>query len=132
MTDDKVREIAQKLLEKSRARQVNWRKRGVFAGAGKNLYEVALPTATVAVGFRTPPTDPDEYLLRIDSRGQNVKLLKVSDEGSRDWLLLSALYNEAERRVTGWDDVVREIEDALEGSEPIGEPLPPNSDDIPF
>ena len=121
MNTQQIREIAAKLLEKSRSNQVNWIE---SAERGERFYTyfVVLRGSRLELSFRSPSTEPDVYLLRIFNGDRPIAVWSV-EEGDADFDLLQALDADALRCVTGSDRVLDEIESLLDQPDAvIGKP----------
>jgi hypothetical protein len=119
ITDDDLRAIALKLLTRSRLREVEW-KMDYEAMAGGDFLEVHLPKSIIRLMFRSPRTEPDFVLLQLcNEKGNWVAQLKA-EEGDEDWKLLRELYDQANRYVTGWDEVLGDVQQALQQPGKIG------------
>ena len=118
---DKMSGILRRLLERTRADEVNWQQ--VRHPEWGSVFLVRFPRSNLYLNYFSPPAEPDEInaiVTRTD--GTVVRSWKAS-EGDDDWNLASSLYSEAERVVTGWDQVLTEIETAVSGTGKVG--LPP-------
>ena len=129
--DKRLRQIATALATKTKTGQVKWTTREFLPQV--TSYQVVLPGARVVVTYTTPRAEPDFITLDL----QNPSKVSVGswtavkpDEQDElnatseldEWQILYALFAEAHRVVTGWDKVVSDIETALAGQEPIGNP----------
>src|SRR5262245_53589858 len=104
--DSKYRQIAQGLLAKTQANQVDWKP---VAGSAQS-YVVTLPQSMIYLEYHSPPTEPDFVRLRLSRRdGMTVGEWDV-ENGSDDWELASTLFGEVHGRHTGWDNVLRDVE----------------------
>jgi hypothetical protein len=97
--DRKLREIAMKLWEKSRANEVEW-KREILPGPPSDLeageyLSVDFPKSQIRVLHRAPQTEPDFVAMQL--RNQDAVLISElkAEEGETDWELLTGLYAEA-------------------------------------
>jgi hypothetical protein len=115
--DRKLREIAMKLWEKSRANEVEW-KREILPGPHSDLetgeyLSVDFPKSQIRVLYRAPQTGPDFVAMQLRSQnGVTFSELKA-EEGETDWELLQGLYAEALRAATKWDEVLSDVERAI-------------------
>jgi hypothetical protein len=115
--DRKLREIAMKLWEKSRASEVEW-KREILPGPPSDLdtgeyLSVDFPKSQIRVLYRAPQTETDFVAMQL--RNQDAVLLSElkTEEGEADWELLTGLYAEALRAATRWDEVLSDVEMAI-------------------
>lgn len=110
---EKLRDIATKLLEKSRAAKVNW--------LADPDFHVDFPSSRVVIRWVASVTDEDSLEFSVqDNRGRPLGVLEAYD-GSDQWPLLKDLQMAAEKCVTGWDRVLVEIESNLDTEGIIGE-----------
>ncbi|MEX2187346.1 MAG: hypothetical protein WD875_11145 [Pirellulales bacterium] len=134
---EKIREICERLLAKSRTNRVNWLQ------YGENGYGVRFSAGGIEIGFYSPPTEPDEIRVSVTNPdGRTVGQWLVSQDDDEQWPLFWGLYQDAERCVSGWDQVLNGIEAAIgsEGTIGINEPIAsdtreafaPPFGDIPF
>src|SRR5688500_6646887 len=115
------RNVLKSLLEKAKQDQVNWQ------DMHNQTYKVKLPPAAITVDFYSPETEPDFFSANLyNSSNDIVQSITTSDTKSEDWQILSQLWKEANRSITGWDKALAEAEKAVTSSGTIGEP------DIPF
>jgi hypothetical protein len=126
---DKIREICERLLAKSRTNRVNW------LHVGEKRYGVQLPAGGIQIGFFSPQTEPDEIHVAVTGPdGRSVGEWTVSQADDDQWPLFWDLYHDAERCITGWDQVLNGIEAAIGSEDTIGlaKPLNLPVDDIPY
>lgn len=122
-------EIARKLLEKSRAGKVLWRK----TPGDNNSYFVAFPGSQLVVSFVCPTAEPDFVRLCVVGSDKQWLGFLDAEEDSPHWSLFRGIYEEAERRVTGWDKVLHEIELQLDDQGFIGAQTETNNPEgVPF
>jgi hypothetical protein len=117
VSTDEIEKIANELLEKTRAGQVNWR----IAGSSKTprRFGVTLPQSRIFIEYQSPHTDADFIALSI-SRPDNVTVGSLeAAEGTPNWKLLRVLYQEASRVALGWDKVLEDVTEALK-TESVG------------
>ena len=137
MLDDwKISEITQKLLAKSIANEVEWRDKRTWKNSqldGK-IYSVCFPNSEVSIAFASPLTDPDFYNFTFYSKNAVITERIVTDPRDPLWDNLKALYDEADRKIRGWDIALKEIEEALDSKNKIGLPNQEaiKEEDIPF
>lgn len=117
ITDDKMRDIATKLLEKSQRNEVSWEP---ARGGSRHFYQVSLPSTNVTVGFISPNAEADRYVVSVSHDNEPIKGWQVTEEEANDWQLLSQLHDEASRAVLGWDKALEEIEQAVSREGVIG------------
>lgn len=134
ITAQQFREMLERLLEKSRANRVNWRKGGdATDSSGRFAVDVA-PGISLLVSFMSPSSSPDfatatlvvNYAIAIEISGEDTGI-----GGDSDFKLLRALYLDAQRSYYGWDDALQKLNEALQSEGPIGIPEPPSAD-VPF
>ncbi len=132
---DTFRTIARNLLAKTKVGQVNWvpRTEREYTPNIKRttIYEVVLPGSRIVLSHVIPLSQPDRISLQLlNANGVTVDSWTITDPEVEDqdadsdgnWKLLSELYSEVHRFVTGWDKVTKEIQSALLSSAVIGEP----------
>jgi hypothetical protein len=125
---EKIRELLQQLLEKSRANQVYWRIGSHRSYVKRNVF-VQFPESSIHVVHVSPPTEADViYIVIYNEGGKEVARWEVTED-DRDWELASDLVAEAHRYVTNWDKVLEDVEKAVHAQGPIGVPPP---EEIPF
>ncbi|MBN9120434.1 MAG: hypothetical protein J0I06_14970 [Planctomycetes bacterium] len=141
LAEPKLREIAQTLLQKTKAGQVNW-----IPGTrtrNETTYELILPESRVALSYISPTAESDFIQLQLqDAKGTSAGSWSVeepdweyldrtddpdADATVPDWKLLKELFEVVHRYVTGWDKVIRDVEAALASQGPIGQPARPES-----
>jgi hypothetical protein len=116
---DKLRDIAKRLLERSRKNDVHWQE-VEREHRGATGYEVQLPSSMIRVEHRSPETEPDNILVIVcGQRGEIIASLDA-DASTPDWPLLNDLYAEAHRYVTGWDRILKDIDEAIQKPGKIG------------
>ena len=128
---EKVRQIIQRLLERSRLNEVAWQ-------GTRNGYVVRFPRSWLGVDYGSPDTEPDFVSIEIGrSDRESIGYWRFS-ENEDGWNEARELYWEAERAVVGWDRVLSDVEAALNEQGKIGlPPLLPNvrtldHGDLPF
>jgi hypothetical protein len=123
-TDEKAIEILTKLLEKTRARQVNWQA-GAPDEEPTNFDEVTsffleLPHSRVLISLESPLVEIDWIdVVFKNKEGVSVKRIVV-DEEDPNWPLVQSLYQEAGRITIGWDTVLNDLENAVQSQDKIG------------
>jgi hypothetical protein len=114
-----IREIAEKLLAKTRANQVNWTDHDT-ENTGCRLL---LPHSSLEVVFHSPPAEPDRVTItvnRLEDDGEWPLAEFTASEGDEDWELYFSLYEAASRVVYRWDEVLDDLRSAVNASGPIG------------
>lgn len=133
---EKVRGIAKDLLSRTKAGQANWVRKETSSDVPQTRYELVLPSSRVAVTYTIPRARPDVVSLQfINPSGITIDSWAVEEpdydpehepieqaDPDGDWRLLSGLFSEVHRHVTGWDKVISDIEKALASQGPIGKP----------
>lgn len=120
--NEKYREIASHLLERSRAEKVNWqRPRRVHDANGG--YEVRLPESMIRVLFYSPRTQPDYVRISLCKPNGEAVGDWLVEAGDEDWELAHNLFSEAHRLVSGWDRVLNDIEKSISTEGVIGLPV---------
>ncbi|MCI0702710.1 MAG: hypothetical protein L0241_16645 [Planctomycetia bacterium] len=137
LTEPKLREWAPTLLKKTKVGQVTWVKGN--STRTESSYEVILPESRIVLSYVSPPAEADYIQLQLqDSKGLSAgswvveepewEFVDQDDEAAAkvpDWKLLSGLFEEVHRYVTGWDKVLSDVEKALTSQGPIGKPARP-------
>ncbi|MBI1901606.1 MAG: hypothetical protein HYS13_10930 [Planctomycetia bacterium] len=114
-----LRDIATKLLEKSRKGEVRWQHRP------NDRFLVKFPKSAIDVQFVSPTADPDYVEITVkNDEGHRVGWWVVNDE-EEDWPLAFGLFQEAHRYVSKWDVALTDLEKAVEAEGPIGVAQPP-------
>ncbi|MBA4067358.1 MAG: hypothetical protein C0501_27340 [Isosphaera sp.] len=130
------RGIARNLLAKTKAGQVNWVRTQAHGQTPETSYRVFLPQSRVTLSYGVPAARLDYVSLQLQNAdGLLVESWVVNDpvedpehdeiervDPDGDWRLLSELFREVHRRVTGWDKVLSDVEKALASTGPIGAP----------
>lgn len=131
--DERVREIATRLLEKTAKREASWEELGSRTGP---MYSLDLGNARVVIRFHSPSTEPDFYELTLQNSEKQTAGEWFIGEGDPDWNLVWGLYLGASRAARKLDDVLDEIEKAVGTSGAIGAPrsatIPSREESIPF
>ncbi|MCK4873757.1 MAG: hypothetical protein KAS72_13630 [Phycisphaerales bacterium] len=128
----KLIQLAQRLLERSQEGKVNWR----FDQSDDDYY-VLLEFGILSLSIITNTALPDVARLGLFRGVDDPIVLVRIDETEPEFQVLYALYSEARRKVSGWDEVLAKLEKAIDSGEEIGADLPPppqpiDEDDIPF
>lgn len=128
----KLLEVLKELWNRSKKDEVRWlpldgRTPPYIRNSRGKGYVLKLPNSTVAISYISPVSDSDFYDLDIRNHEGEIVASKAVDVDDLDavqsgWLdILSGLFSEAHRHVTGWDKVIEELESAVKGNAPIGE-----------
>lgn len=128
ITAQQFKEMLEKLLEKSRANRVNWRK-GEHAGAVRFYVEVD-PAIEISVVFNSPTSSPDFAMAKLFVNGKCAAEISGEDTGMQDdsdFQLARNLFLDAQRSYYGWDDALQKLNEALQSEGPIGIPAPPSA-----
>lgn len=116
---DKIRPTAKKLLEKTLAEQVSWKK--LSDSRVSNSFETVFPNSRILISFVSPTAEPDCIVLAFyDRNGVRVGDWTVEEGQQPDWTLLNDLLAEANRSATGWDKVLEDVDKALDTEGLIG------------
>lgn len=116
---NKIRELAGKLLEKTRAEQVRW----TYHPTVNYGCVLLLPHSSFEIAFDSPPAEPDKLTVTLNKEdgGDSEAVAELTVvEGDQDWELYRSLFGEASRRVFGWDKVLDELQTAVNAPGPIG------------
>jgi hypothetical protein len=138
---EQLRRIVEHLLAKTKAGQANWTRKAPDSEVPETSYELALPQSRIVITYTRPRARPDVVKLQfINPDGLIVDSWKVEEpdydpdvepiehaDPDGSWRLLSGLFAEIHRTVTGWDKVIRDVETALASEGPIGKPTNPES-----
>ena len=118
-SDERAYGILQRLLEKTRANQVNWRSEDELTEDLPSFY-MLLPASILSVAPGS--AGPDLESVVIDFRNTEDAIVKrvVIEEGSPQWSMAKGLYEEAGRVSLGWDRVLDDLETAVSSREKIG------------
>jgi hypothetical protein len=115
--EEKLREIAAKLLERTRAGEVAWEPDDKY----EQSFAVTLPKSKIAISYRPQRQDPAVYLLSVrDPNDVEVGQWSVLTGKADDSRLMADLYQEASRGATKWDEVLKDIDTALRSKGQIG------------
>ncbi len=123
---DKLRDIARRLLVKTKNREVNWQSHG---GEDRMCF-VRLDKSMIKLTFVVPPAEEDLIVLQVSpltpskmpelsaslqaySDSPESLAQSVSREDDQDSFLLSELYREAAKVAYHWDDMLTDIDSAL-------------------
>ena len=124
--EKKFREIANGLLERTKSAQVNWEPDEKF----EDSYVVRLPKSTIAISQQSAGTGAlkfvgtpsNHFVLGLrDANDLQISEWEVAAEAEIDYRLLGELYREASRVATKWDEVLEDIERALQSKQRIGQ-----------
>jgi len=128
---DKIKEIGERLLEKSKSGNVNW-KRGDNFTDDYQTFAVEESSLRIMLSFASPRAADDYFNFRIHYRNNCIgSITATENELPALWLLLHSLHEDARRVVTGWDVGLAELEKALDEDRPLGRESV-SEDDIPF
>ena len=127
---EQLRSIAERLLEKSRANEVNWVKESTSVsielasgpkGSSLERVSVRFPQSAFHLIYGKPATDSD-FIKAVITRddGREAGELQASEDDTEDWRLLSALWMEAQRCLVRWDEVLVDVERNLSKPGKIG------------
>ncbi len=121
-SEEKLRELVEGLWKKTRAREVNW-KRVVETTTlpARPGCVVELPQSKVIVEFFSPPTQADFIRVQFARKDGGVVAEWLAEEETPDWELALSLFKEATRSVTRWDEILQDVEMAVESAGVIGE-----------
>lgn len=82
----------------------------------RKKYSLRLPASKVVLHYRIPDTEPDYILLQLCKLdGTVVGEWKVY-EGDADWKQAFELFQAVERQAGGWEEVVKDIDNFLQGT----------------
>jgi hypothetical protein len=110
-TDEKLLELAERLLKKTQNGSLIWERTAAF-----NVFQSAFPNSTIKIAEyqSTEPEEGPEYGLSIyNEHGNQIEnttdhtLSKMSH--GRSFAVFSALYREARRRALGVDEAVDDL-----------------------
>ena len=116
ITEDKFREILNRLLEKSKSGKVNWQV-DVYNNTEFHVYFD--PTTRLEVGFDSPESEPDWAYANLVADEKQAATLRSEDD-SDDFILLKDLYRDAQRCLYRWDQVLDSIDKVLSEDKTIG------------
>lgn len=117
IADDKLWPLVDVLLNRSRANDVRWK----IADYAPATYELDLPEgSSLVLTYNSPTTDPDFVELRLFNRDGQLARVWLCSEEDPQWPTVSALFREAERTTTGWDEALSDLEQALQQPGPVG------------
>jgi hypothetical protein len=121
---EKLKEIAEMLLKRTKANEVQWGK--VDTSAYGAFLIVRFPKSYIRVRYISPRTESDFVEMQVWSAGNEmVASLQQAEaagdeEVDEDWRLLRDLYYEAFRSATNWDEVLGDVKNALSQPGPVG------------
>jgi len=124
ISQEKLRQLVERLLTKSRANQVNWRPENGFGKTTSFVLE--LPRSRVVVEYVSPTTQADLIRVRVANKDGNAVAEWSADEDAADWPLAQSLFTEANRVVLHGDEILKEVETAIESMDVIGEEFIPS------
>jgi hypothetical protein len=131
---EQLRRIVEHLLAKTKAGQAHWSRKATDGEIPETSYELVLPQSRIVITYTRPRARPDFVNLQfINPDGILVDAWKVEEpdydpdvepieqaDPDGSWRLVSNLFFEIHRTVTGWDKVIRDVEAALASPGPIG------------
>lgn len=115
--------VLEKLLEKSQGDQVRWfvKDRGIESHRN-DVYAVEFSDGSqIAVEYWSPEVEPDIATAKLYVN-RDVVFSETAEDGGENYGLIRALYEEARRTVTGWDEVLQQIDKELSSAGEIGRP----------
>ncbi|MEX2356897.1 MAG: hypothetical protein WEE51_01130, partial [Pirellulaceae bacterium] len=116
MADEQLLVILRDLLAKSRKNQVLW----VRSAKEKDCFELYLaPEIQIAISFESPMAMSDFIGVAVHTEGRE-SIYMTREDGDDDYPFLLALYQEAHRRATRWDDTLEKINSAIHVEGVIG------------
>jgi hypothetical protein len=122
--NEKTRSMFRKLLSKSQKAEVNWHEvpRHSPQQGTREAYGVELGDSDITLDLFVPPVEPDYFKIYVTRNGNVVADWSLADDGSAedDFRLVKQLFLEAKGHVKGWDDVVDQIDAALDQEGPVG------------
>jgi hypothetical protein len=124
-SDEKALRILDRLLEKTRADQVNWRPPTMLESddwRDATSFVLRLPESSVFVEFESPPAESDRFVIEFYNKNDIIVKKLIIDEDHPSWGLAQSLYGEAGRVAVGWDQVLVDIEKAVGSPGQIGLP----------
>jgi hypothetical protein len=119
ITEDQLRAISNQLLEKSLANQAEWQKDD-DPMAGGSCFELVLPKSIIRIVYHSPRTELDSVALHLCNANGYLVATLTAEEGGPDWPLLKKLHEEAHRHVTGWDEVIKDVQENISKPGKIG------------
>jgi len=136
ISDEKALEIVGRLLEKSRANQVDWRVCRMRRFDASSFFRAAppkapqlsdikcfivhLPESSVEIAFYSPSADLDRYVVSFKNKAGTIVKMMDFDEENPSWEIAAELFDEAGRVAVGWDRVLDDIERAVTSQDKIG------------
>ena len=123
ITDQQIRDIAAKLVDKTRAKTVRWTSWEPYQLDYSEFgCLLALPNSAISLEYEAIEKAPSRVHFRIHPKDHlDTRIAEFSfEEGSADWELFSSLYKEACEVVYGWVTVMKDIQVAVDSPEPIG------------
>jgi hypothetical protein len=128
--------MAEGLLAKTKARQVNWVLVPNREEPPAYSYQLLLPDSRITLTFTVPRADLDFITLRFqNTEGVIVDEWRVEEpdydpdeigslekaDPNGDWRLMKELFGEVHRQATGYDRVISDVEKALAALGRIGQ-----------
>jgi hypothetical protein len=115
----KMRAIAERLLTKTQADEVRWQPHDELEYA----CELRLPHASVELVAESPTGGQQRVKMILNKVGE-VEVFPVGEwlvpEGDPDWKLANALFEAASRVAYSWDEVLEDVETAINAGGTIG------------
>ena len=136
----RLRQMARELLDKTRARQVNWVPAPNRNEPPEFPYRLILPDSRVTLTYTRTRASEDFITLRFQNAdGVTVDEWRVEEpeyypdvgqtleqaDPDGDWRLMKELFGEVHREATGYDRVISDVEKALASLGVIGKPATP-------
>jgi hypothetical protein len=116
-----LRGLVPRLLEKTRRGRVNWAH--TPSPTAKARYSVNLLSAYLVVQLTRPTNGVERVSFRIQpDLNDNEDALAESSaaEGEPDWPVLRELFQAAQQKARGWENIFRTIEQLLDSDAVIG------------
>jgi len=108
--DDKLAKIVSDILDKTIARKIPWEENDGPFGA---FYSFPLPNAEVKVSYVTPVAEPDNISIEFNRKdGRTVGQVKAFEDDEL-WPIAKRLYDEIDRIVSRWDEVLEDVQKYL-------------------
>lgn len=110
---DKMREIVTALKKQTAASKITWGEVSLKTTLGARFQCNFPSSSTIVLSYFTPEVEENYLSLRIvNENNQPVGALQATKR-QEDWGLLEELYGIVERQVTGWDKVLKDLQDRL-------------------
>jgi hypothetical protein len=113
--DKDMRDLAEMLLKRSQTNRLEWKERDVTAADWDTNFEVKLGEAWIVVSYKEDYGDSRFALAVFGAGGDLVgEMVEFKSDRERDHpSILEVLFDEASRVVTGWDQVLQNVKEAL-------------------